>query len=104
MKRVVRRALVPIAVTATLWAGSAHAWEIHDPIHTNCHERITQAAARATGYVKAPVPLAGEDARVAKNVEFPTDPYDDNFYALSLVLGARFPDTQGAPDFGFYGL
>jgi uncharacterized protein (TIGR03382 family) len=101
----VRTILAGLALLGTtLWAGAAHAWEIHDPLHKNCHERITQAAVRRAGYVKAPVPLDGEDARLARNLEFPADPYDPNFYAISLVLGVRTPDTQGVSDFGFYDL
>jgi hypothetical protein len=89
-------------VLTTLAVHPAAAWEIHDPIHHDCHERISQAALRIAGYIAPPPPLSGDDARLPGNVEFPTDSYDPNIYALSLIIGARWPDEHGGPDFSFY--
>jgi len=83
---------------ATTHAG---AWQIEDPIHDNCHERISRAALRQTGYVEEPPPLAGDDARLRDNLEFDASRYDANIYALSLIIGVRNADTHGAIDFSF---
>jgi hypothetical protein len=85
----------------TLCAASAGAWQIEDPIHHACHERISQAALTRVGYVAEPPQLRGDDARLRDNLEFDASPYDANIYALSLVLGVRNADTHGGPDFSF---
>jgi hypothetical protein len=88
-------------VLATLCAANAGAWQIEDPIHSPCHERISQAALTRSGYVQAPRPLSGDDARLRDNLEFDASRYDANIYALSLVLGVRNADTHGGADFSF---
>jgi hypothetical protein len=89
-----------LGVTA-LGAAPAHAWQIEDPIHQPCHERLSQAALTRVGYVSEPPPLTGNDARLRDNLEFDAGPYDANIYALSLVLGVRNADTHGGADFSF---
>jgi hypothetical protein len=98
------RTLASAAALASICfaAVPAHAWQIHDPIHHDCHERISHGALKAVGYITPPPALSGDDARLPDNLELPTDGYDANIYALSLVLGARWDDTQGEPDFSFY--
>jgi hypothetical protein len=86
---------------ATLCAAPAGAWQIEDPIHQPCHERLSQAALTRTGYATPPTPLAGDDARLRDNVEFDASRYDANLYALSLVIGVRNADTHGGADFSF---
>jgi hypothetical protein len=88
-------------VLATLYAASAGAWQIEDPIHQPCHERISQAALTRSGYVRTPSPLKGNDARLRDHLEFDASRYDANIYALSLVLGVRNADTHGGADFSF---
>jgi len=39
----------------------ALAWQVEDPIHENCHERISQAALNQTRYIKGRPALAGND-------------------------------------------
>jgi hypothetical protein len=80
---------------------TAHAWQIDDPIHHNCHERITFQALQAAGYVQPPRDPTGTDAQLSKSTEFDPKAYDQNLYALSLILGARYPDLHGVPDFSF---
>jgi len=92
--------LTTFALTA-LCAAKASAWQIEDPIHEPCHERISQAALTRAGYVQDPAPLKGDDARLRDNLEFDASPYDANLYALSLVLGVRNADTHGGADFSF---
>ena len=92
--------LATFALTA-LCAPPASAWQIEDPIHQPCHERLSQAALTRAGYVTEPRPLTGDDARLRDNLEFDASPYDANIYALSLVLGVRNADTHGGADFSF---
>src|SRR6188768_2902356 len=92
--------LAAFALTV-LCAAQASAWQIEDPIHEPCHERISQAALTRTGYVSEPPPLTGNDARLRDNLEFDASRYDANIYALSLVLGVRNADTHGGADFSF---
>jgi hypothetical protein len=54
---------------------SARAWQIEDPIHQPCHERLSQAALTRVGYVSGPGPLTGNDARLRDNLEFDASPY-----------------------------
>lgn len=86
---------------AALCAAPAAAWQIEDPIHDPCHERLSQTALTRAGYAQAPTPLSHDDARLRDNLEFDASPYDANIYALSLVLGVRNADTHGGPDFSF---
>jgi hypothetical protein len=90
-----------LVVMATLCAGPVAAWQIEDPIHDSCHERLSQTALTRAGYAQAPAPLSHDDARLRDNLEFDASPYDANIYALSLVLGVRNADTHGGPDFSF---
>jgi hypothetical protein len=86
---------------AILAPAQAGAWQIEDPIHDNCHERISQAALSQTGYVQTPPALSGDDAGLHDNVEFKASRYDANIYALSLIIGVRNADTHGGQDFSF---
>ena len=90
-----------LCALAALCAGPAAAWQIEDPIHDPCHERLSHMALTRTGYVQEPPPLSHDDARLRDNLEFDASPYDANIYALSLVLGVRNADTHGGPDFSF---
>lgn len=92
--------LASFAMTA-LCVAKASAWQIEDPIHDPCHERISQAALTRAGYVQTPAPLTSDDARLKDNLEFDASRYDANIYALSLVLGVRNADTHGGADFSF---
>jgi hypothetical protein len=83
-------------------AAPAGAWEIQDPIHANCHERLTQAALTEVGYVAPPPALSGDDAALPANLEFPAGAYDGNIDALSLIIGVRWPDEHGSSDFSLY--
>jgi hypothetical protein len=99
-----RIALVAGAVVALLPSATAWAWQVADPIHHDCHERISAAALADVGYVKAPPPLTGADSDLRDGLQFDAGRYDANIYALSLIIGARWPDSQGAPSFDFYKL
>ena len=77
------------------------AWQIHDPLHNDCHERMTQSALTQTGYVTTPPEPTGEDKRLPESLQFDIAAYDANPYAWALILGVRFPDLYGAPDFDF---
>ena len=89
---------------ALLWSSTASAWWVEDPIHKNCHERISAAALAQVGYVRQPPPLTGADATLRDGVQFDAGQYDANIYALSFIIGTRWPDSQGEPDFDFYKL
>lgn len=80
---------------------AARAWQIEDPIHHNCHERISTAALERVGYVDTPPPLDQADSSLRDNVEFTASRYPANIYALSLVIGVRNADTHGGMDFSF---
>ncbi len=109
-----RRAAAPsvrrIALTATAAAGAllpsatASAWQVADPIHHDCHERISAAALADVGYLQAPPPLTGADSDLRDGLQFDAGRYDANIYALSLIIGTRWPDSQGEPSFDFYKL
>ena len=98
--RVVSR-LGLLFAAVTLLPTTALAWQIKDPLHNNCHERQAHAALTKVGYVTPPTPFSGEDVLLPKSVQFDGSAYDKNIYAWSLVLGVRFPDTLGGPDFDF---
>ena len=91
-----RRALPALLA---LLPASAAAWQIEDPLHHSCHERITHDALGRVGYVRTPPALAGEDRKLPGSLELDASRYDSNLYALSLVLGVRYPDLHGAPGF-----
>jgi hypothetical protein len=99
------RALVVSATltlgAALLSASPAHAWQIEDPLHAPCHERLSQAALSRAGYAARPSALSGDDADLYENVDFDASAYDDNLYALSLLIGVRWGDTHGGPSFSF---
>ena len=93
-----------VALAATAVPSAAWAWQVADPIHHDCHERISAAALRQVGYVRTPPPLSGGDASLRAGLQFDAGPYDANIYALSLIIGTRWPDAQGEPSFDFYKL
>ena len=98
----------PIALIAgvgmLLAPAAASAWQVSDPIHHDCHERISAEALRRAGYVASPPPLSGADADLRDGLQFDAGPYDANIYALSFIIGTRWPDSQGEPSFDFYKL
>jgi hypothetical protein len=101
----VGRIAAAAAAGALLSAPStASAWWVSDPIHTNCHERISADALAGVGYVQAPPPLTAADADLRDGLQFDARPYEANIYALSLIIGTRWPDSMGAPSFDFYKL
>ena len=94
-----------LGATAVLLAPSAAwAWQVADPIHHDCHERISAAALRQVGYVRTPPALSAADASLRAGLQFDAGAYDANIYALSLIIGTRWPDSQGEPSFDFYKL
>lgn len=84
-----------------LFASSARAWQIEDPIHSPCHERLSQTALDRSGYAAEPEGLSADDARLREHLDFDASGYDDNLYALSLIVGVRWADTRGGPSFSF---
>lgn len=96
------RLLAPLLPLGILFGSApAAAWLIEDPLHVNCHERLSQAALTAAGYTGTP-PEPTEDERLLLNsVDFSLEQYDDNPWAWALILGARYPDLHGAPSFDF---
>jgi len=68
---------------------AASAWQVSDPIHHDCHERISAEALRRAGYVASPPPLSGADADLRDGLQFDAGPYDANVYALSFIIGPR---------------
>jgi hypothetical protein len=103
MRRVSCTAIV-VATSLLGTAGSAFAWTVEDPIHVDCHERLSAEVLKQVGYVRPPPALSKEDELLRKSLQFDATKYEANIYALSLILGARWPDAQGAPDFDFYQL
>jgi hypothetical protein len=99
-----RKAALAAAAGTLLSASAASAWQVSDPIHHSCHERISAAALAQVGYVQTPPPLTGPDADLRNGLQFDAAPYDANIYALSLIIGTRWPDSQGEPSFDFYKL
>jgi hypothetical protein len=100
----VRLGALSVAATILLISAPASAWWVADPLHKSCHERISAAALANVGYVQAPPPLSQSDADLRAGLQFDAGPYDANIYALSFVIGTRWPDSQGEPDFDFYKL
>jgi len=97
-------AAVAAAAVTLLSSSSASAWWVADPIHKNCHERISAAALAEVGYVQPPPALSDADAALRNGLQFDASIYDANIYALSFIIGTRWPDSQGEPDFDFYKL
>jgi hypothetical protein len=94
-----------VAAGVALWSATARAWQVEDPIHHNCHERISAAALTRVGYVRQPAPpLSPDDAALSDGLQFDASQYDANIYALSFIIGTRWPDSQGEPSFAFYKL
>ena len=54
--------------------------------------------------MQTPPPLSGDDAILRDGLQFDASPYDANIYALSFIIGTRWPDSQGEPSFDFYKL
>jgi hypothetical protein len=82
------------AGAVALAGGSALAWTIESGVSTGCHERLTRDALARAGYAgtDAPPAIAGDDATLAESLPFEVGDADRNIYALSLLLGSRFPD------------
>lgn len=96
------RLLVPLlSLCSLLGSAPAAAWLIEDPLHVNCHERLSQAALTAAGYTGTPPEPTEEDRLLVNSVDFSLEQYDDNPWAWALILGARYPDLHGAPSFDF---
>ena len=92
------------AALTVLSSSAASAWWVADPIHKNCHERISAAALAQVDYVQPPPPLSAADASLRDGLQFDASPYPADIYALSFIIGTRWPDSQGEPDFDFYKL
>ncbi len=99
-----RGAALTAATGALLSASAASAWQVADPIHHSCHERISAAALDQVGYVQPPPPLSSADASLRNGLQFDAGPYPADIYALSLIIGTRWPDSQGEPSLDFYKL
>jgi hypothetical protein len=82
----------------------ASAWWVADPLHKSCHERISTRALQDSGYVRAPPTLTKADSDLRSGLQFDAAAYDANIYALSFIIGTRWPDSQGEPAFDFYKL
>jgi len=93
-----------VAAGALLPSSTASAWEVKDPVHRNCHERISAAALSGVGYVQTPPALSSSDSDLRNGLQFDASGYPANIYALSFIIGTRWPDSQGEPDFDFYKL
>jgi hypothetical protein len=99
-----RLALAAAAGALVSAPAGASAWWVADPLHANCHERISAAALADVGYVQSPPPLSADDAALRNGLQFDAGPYPADIYALSLIIGTRWPDSEGAPSFDFYKL
>jgi hypothetical protein len=92
--------VVVVVVGGVLAAPPAGAWEIEDPLHKGCHERLVSAALAEVGYRGGVPPgVTHDEAVFIDNQQFDASPYDRNMYALALVLGVRSNDVRGLPDF-----
>jgi len=100
----VGRFALAAGIAAALAPSTASAWQVVDPIHHNCHERISAAALAQVSYVQTPPPLSADDAALRDGLQFDASLYDANIYALSFIIGTRWPDSQGEPSFDFYKL
>jgi uncharacterized protein (TIGR03382 family) len=89
------------SVGVLLCSVPALAWQIEDPLHSNCHETMTQEALDRAGYVESPPQPSDEDRRLLNSTEFDLAQYDQNPWAWALILGVRYPDLEGAPSFDF---
>ncbi|MBI5477893.1 MAG: hypothetical protein HY906_03495 [Deltaproteobacteria bacterium] len=92
--------VVVSAMGSVMSARPAAAWEVEDPLHQNCHERMAAAALAQAGYRGGPAPPVTHDEEVfIDNQQFDASHYDRNMYALALILGVRSNDVRGLPDF-----
>jgi hypothetical protein len=99
------RGWVVVVIASLATAGPAAAWEIEDPLHSNCHERLATAALAEVGYRGAlPAGLTHDEAVFIDNQQFDASKYDRNMYALALVIGVRSNDIRGLPDFALSSL
>jgi hypothetical protein len=98
------RIAVVAGAVAFLSSPAASAWWVADPLHSDCHERISAAALADVGYVRTPPPLSDADADLRSGLQFDAGPYPADIYALSLIIGTRWPDSEGRPSFDFYKL
>src|SRR5262245_24801533 len=99
--RTLRRSSWLALLFAVLVSGRASAWQIEDPIHKNCHERITRDAISAVRYVAPPPAPTTGDRRLSRTAEFGLDAYDGNPFMWGAIIGVRYPDLRGAPSFDF---
>jgi hypothetical protein len=99
-----RRVALSAAAGILLSSAAASAWQVADPIHHDCHERISSAALTQVGYVQPPPPLSSSDSDLRNGLQFDAGRYAADIYALSLIIGTRWPDSQGEPSFDFYKL
>jgi hypothetical protein len=98
---MVTRPLV-LCTLALAVAAPAAAWEIEDPLHSNCHERLSVAALRAGGGYRGgttPAAPTGDDATFFDNQQYDARQYDRNMAMLALITGVRSNDVRGLPDF-----
>ena len=54
--------------------------------------------------MQTPPPLSADDASLRAGLQFDASLYDANIYALSFIIGTRWPDSQGEPSLDFYKL
>lgn len=88
------RLLAPLLVASSvaLAGDRALGWTIESPVSTGCHERMSREALSRVGYAAPPPELAGDDATLADSVPFEVGDADRDLYALSFLIGSRFPD------------
>jgi uncharacterized protein (TIGR03382 family) len=82
---------------------SASAWQIEDPLHHNCHERLTADALAQVGYLPYAPPstqLVHEDVQFLDDGDFAWT-YDRNMQMAALITGVRYNDLDGSGDFHF---
>ena len=48
--------------------------------------------------MQPPPPLSGADSDLRDGLQFDAGRYEANIYALSLIIGTRWPDSQGEPE------
>lgn len=89
------------SVALLLASSAALAFQIEDPLHSSCHERISAAALDAAGYVGTPPDATEEERGLLASADFDLEQYGENPWVWSLIVGVRFPDLRGAPSFDF---
>jgi hypothetical protein len=78
-------------------ASKAAAFTFDSPVSDGCHEEITVAAIRETGWPDGAVapPLSRSDAILAENLPVAVDGAKDDPWLVALVIGVRFNDLDG---------